>query len=66
MINIDFRDFIWTGVIIGFVVCMLIWIPVHYILTPANEIKSETPIQPRIELIIKDNKVDTIYIYNND
>lgn len=26
-------------------------------------IKSETKIQPKIELVIKDNKVDTLYVY---
>jgi hypothetical protein len=26
-------------------------------------IKSETPIEPKIELVIKDNKVDTLYVY---
>jgi hypothetical protein len=26
-------------------------------------IKSKTPIKPKIELVIKDNKVDTLYVY---
>lgn len=28
-----------------------------------DEIKSTTPIQPQIELVVEDNKVDTIYVY---
>jgi hypothetical protein len=29
----------------------------------SDEIKSEKRIEPKIELIIKDNKVDTLFIY---
>ena len=28
-----------------------------------DSIKSEHPIKPKIELVIKDNKVDTLYVY---
>lgn len=30
-----------------------------------GSIRSEKPIKPRIELVIRNNRVDTIYVYKN-
>ena len=49
------------GVIIGLALWGLVSLYDYYFVF--DGIKSPTPITPRIELIIKDNKVDTLYVY---
>ena len=49
---------------IGFCIGIILLIGiVCYTLFHKTVIKSEIKIQPKIELVIKDNKVDTLYIY---
>lgn len=36
-----------------------------WILSDITAIKSEVKIEPQLELIVKDNKVDTLYVYKN-
>jgi len=35
----------------------------YFLFRGDGSIKSDRPIKPAIELVIKDNKVDTIYVY---
>lgn len=47
------------GYILGVVVCAL----TVCVLIINKPLKSEVKIEPSIELVIKDNKVDTLYVY---
>lgn len=50
---------------LGFATGLGIWVPIGlygYLFEPQT-IKSEKPIQPRLELYVKDNQVDTLYVY---
>lgn len=47
----------------GFIVLML-WVIISWI-TP-DGVRSDKPIKPKIELVLKNNKVDTIYIYKDE
>lgn len=49
------------GVIIGLCLWGLFAIYDYYFMF--DGIKSKTPIKPKIELIIENNKVDTLYVY---
>lgn len=51
---------LWTVLILLTLTIMLGSI----LLLKKNEIKSTKPIQPQIEIIVEDNKVDTIYVYS--
>ena len=63
MVNLDgiVEGLIAFGVIIGLAVWGLVSLYDYYFVF--DGIKSPTPIKPRIELVIKDNKVDTLYVY---
>lgn len=51
--------FMTIGIIIG--LCLLFAIFDYYFIF--DGIKSKTPIIPKIELVIENNKVDTLYVY---
>ena len=53
--------FMTIGVLIGLCLWGLFAIYDYYFIF--DGIKSNKPIIPKIELIIKDNKVDTLYVY---
>jgi hypothetical protein len=65
MVNLDgiVEGLIAFGVIIGLAVWGLVSLYDYYFVFVFDGIKSPTPIKPRIELVIKDNKVDTLYVY---
>ena len=50
------------GIVIGLSIWGLIGLVDYFFIY--DGIKSPTPIKPRIELIIEDNKVDTLYVYD--
>ncbi len=47
----------------GFVIGILFVVTLVVTSDGGKTIKSEVKIEPKIELIIKDNKVDTLYVY---
>jgi hypothetical protein len=49
--------------ILGMLIVGLIWSAVS--IFSKDEIRSTIQIKPRIELVINDNKVDTVYVYSN-
>lgn len=59
--SIDLRIFIWVGAFI----ILSIWIFWEFIdwFWIDDVIKTTSPIIPEIELVIKDNSIDTVYIY---
>lgn len=61
MYNFDLRSLFFVALCVGFIVWgsweLVDWLWVDDIL------KSSYPITPEIELIVKDNKIDTLYIY---
>lgn len=57
----DIGSAIVTLVVLGMLFFLSIWFGVW--LFTDEEIKSEYLIKPKIELIVKNNKIDTIYIY---
>lgn len=60
MFSFDLRALIWLGALaVG--LPWLIFETVCFFIP--DTIESEHPIKPEIHLIIKDNKVDTLYIY---
>lgn len=66
-----FKTFISIGIIIGVCAIMVIWggwmlVDYFYINDSVKQIESQTLIQPQFQLIIKDNQVDTIYIYKTN
>jgi hypothetical protein len=60
MYNFDLRPLIWLGAL-AVALPWAIFEGVCYFIP--DTIESEHPIKPEIELVIKDNKVDTLYIY---
>ena len=54
---------ILTVAFVVIIVASAISVGVTYFATKTDYIKSEHLIKPEIELIIKDNKVDTVYVY---
>lgn len=61
MYNLDLRPLVWFG----FIVMALIWGLWELVdwLWIDEVIRSSKPIIPEIELVIKNNQVDTLYIY---
>jgi len=58
-----FEVLIGMGIIIGLIVCGIIWLLM--VIFSDNEIKLETKMKyDRIELTIKENKIDTLYVYD--
>ena len=58
-----FEVLIGMGIIIGLIVCGIIWLLM--VIFSDNEIKLETEMKyDRIELTIKENKIDTLYVYD--
>jgi hypothetical protein len=55
------KGIIAFGVIIGLMLWGLVSLYDYYLVF--DGIKSPIPIKPRIELVVKDNKVDTLYVY---
>ena len=51
--------------VVGFMICMVLFCIIDLLFLP-DRIKSHEPIEPKIELVIKNNKVDTLYIYEVD
>jgi len=51
------------GVFIGIVFAIIIWFIVELADGPDDVIRSDKQLSPEIELVIKDNRVDTIYVY---
>lgn len=60
-------DGIGTALAIFVVFCCLVVAGLmtagYFIFKGDGSIKSDHPIKPAIELVIKDNKVDTLYVY---
>lgn len=54
-----FNGMIILGIILGFFVGFIIAFNRYF----EKPIKSEKPIVPKIELVVKDNVIDTIYVY---
>lgn len=50
-----------TLVVLGMLLVFTIWLGVW--MFTDNVIRSKTLIKPKIELVINNNKVDTIYVY---
>ena len=48
-------------ILFGATIVLVVWGVTSFFTDDA--IKSDKPIVPEIELIIKDNKVDTVYVY---
>ena len=63
MYNFDLRPLIYLGEAIASVIIGSIWFITW--LASDESIKSNKPIKPEIQLVIKNNKVDTLYIYKN-
>lgn len=61
MYRFDLRPLIIACVLLGFMVWG-IWELIDWLWID-EVIKSKTKIVPEIELVIKDNKVDTLYVY---
>jgi hypothetical protein len=59
--SFDLRPLIWAGALTVILIWCL-WEAVDYFYIH-DSIKSETRIEPEIKLIIKDNQVDTLFIY---
>lgn len=64
MYNFDLRPLIWAGLIVGMFIIGLTW--GGFAFFTDDSIKSNTIIIPEIQLIINDNKVDTLYIYHQN
>lgn len=55
------ESLIALGIMIGLAVWGIVSLYDYFFIF--DGIKSSKPIKPRIELVIKDNKVDTLYVY---
>lgn len=69
MVGSGMSDGLVPGLItIGVVFTLVIWGVVELILwiwfDDRHDIRSKTKIEPKIELVIENNKVDTIYVYS--
>lgn len=61
MYNFDLRPLIWLGAAVASIIIGSIWFVTW--LASDDSIRTDKPIKPELELIIKDNKVDTVYVY---
>lgn len=63
MINLDglVETLVGLGILIGLALWGLFGLYDYFFVF--DGIKSETPITPRIELVIENNKIDTLYVY---
>jgi hypothetical protein len=61
MWNIDIKGMF--QMILFFIIIVAILMFLGGLFFGKRDIKSEKPIKPKIELVIKNNKVDTVYIY---
>lgn len=61
MYNLDFTPVFIFLIVVGMAIVGLIWAIASFF--TSDDIRSDKPIKPRIELVIKDNTVDTIYVY---
>lgn len=59
--SFDLTPLIWIGGFLGVVIVGGIWLGVT--LFTSSDIESDKPIVPEKRLVIKNNKVDTIYVY---
>lgn len=60
-------DLLFTFAIIGLVsIVAFLILTVYTFLFKRDEIKSDHLIQPKIELVIENNIVDTIYVYTEE
>lgn len=57
---------IWLGIMSFIAVVLLFIFGIIYFIFIPKSIKSDKPIQPKIELIIENNTVDTVYIYKEE
>lgn len=60
--NIDPTPLIYIGAFFMALIFGVFYL-INYLFFYDNSIKSDKLLTPKIELIIKENKVDTIYIY---
>lgn len=58
-----FMGIIGIGVLIGGVIIGAIWLVIHLFSGPSNEIRTEQPLVPRLEIVIEGNRQDTTYVY---
>jgi hypothetical protein len=69
MVGGDMFNGLVPGLItLGVVIMLVIWGMVELILwvwfDDRHDIRSKTKIEPKIELVIENNKVDTVYVYS--
>lgn len=57
-----FSALLTIGLVILGVAMLLTW-GVTWFFSSSDSIKSDKPIKPEIQLVIKDNRVDTVYVY---
>lgn len=60
--GIDLRPLVIAVALLGMLFSTAVWIIINLV-TKSDEIISEKPLKPEIQLIIKNNKVDTLYVY---
>ena len=66
MYDLDLRPlFRYIGIIL---ICLFIWgtFAGYKVFFGRKTIESDKPIIPELKLVIKDNKVDTVYVYKNN
>lgn len=62
----NFLLFIWYGFLITGVLSIILTIFLIFMFIKNPCIKTNKLIKPKIELVIKNNKIDTLYIYKNE
>ena len=56
----NFLAFIWYGFIVGLIVITIMGV---YMIFIPTKIRSDKLITPRIELVVENNKIDTVFVY---
>jgi len=64
MYGLDLRPLIWLGVVMAFSVWG-IWELVDWLFID-DAIKTTDPIVPELEITVKNNLIDTLYVYRVD
>jgi H+/gluconate symporter-like permease len=59
----SFLTFIWYGFLVGVIAVIILGIVLLFNIFGKQTIKSDKIIKPKLELVIKDNKIDTVYVY---
>ena len=59
-----FMRIIVFSALIGGAIIGVIWLVFHFMSGPSNEIRTEQPLVPRLEIVVEGNRQDTTYIYS--